>query len=359
MGMSLPRFSRPCQALRGVALVTLLVTVVIPTSVASNPAAACPVTVPNNNLPSPDLLELFRFPSVEDGYFHGNGRLWLGMWWPKGVLRSHGLEFNPDGSLSVKTPWFRSPEAAGDLTISGRRLDGEVPPLRVDVPDGYGEVGFQVSGINYPTPGCWEVTGTVQDVSLTFVVFVVFEPPFPGSAPIDSSTIPRLAPRCAVTTNDADTGGVPEHVSLGYTLEASGTPPAAQFPGEDEYFGEDGLWTTLWPDGIIAVSPRDVRSDGSIGVRFSWYRDELARGRLVLAGTRLDGAAPPLRASALDGYGDVGYQPTDVTFPTAGCWEVTATSGDATLTFITLVMTDPDTAPATPVGRTTPGDTAT
>ena len=255
----------------------LLLTVVIPTAVASNPAAACPVTVPNNNIPSPDLLELFRFPSAEDGYFHGDGRLWVGWWWPKGVIRSHGLEFNPDGTLSVKTPWFRSPDAAGRLEITGRRLDGEAPPLRVDVPDGYGDVGIQVSGINYPTPGCWEVTGSVQDVSLTFVVFVVFEPPFPGSAPIDASSVTRPAPGCSVTSNDADAGGLPEHVTLGFALEQSGTPPARQFPGEDEYFGGDGLWTTLWPDGIIAVKPSDVRSDGLIAVGFSWYRDEVAR----------------------------------------------------------------------------------
>lgn len=241
----------------------------------------------------------------------------------------------------MKTPWFRSPDAAGRLEITGRRLDGEAPPLRVDVPDGYGDVGIQVSGINYPTPGCWEVTGSVQDVSLTFVVFVVFEPPFPGSAPIDASSVTRPAPGCSVTSNDADAGGLPEHVTLGFALEQSGTPPARQFPGEDEYFGGDGLWTTLWPDGIIAVKPSDVRSDGSIAVGFSWYRDEVARGGLLLAGTRLDGAAPPLRASVASHYGDMGFQPTALSFPSPGCWEVTATSGKAVLTFVTLVVVEP------------------
>jgi hypothetical protein len=45
--------------------------------------------------------------------------------------------------------------------------------LRADVPDGYGTTGFQVSGLIFPTGGCWEVTGRLGDASLTFVTFVI------------------------------------------------------------------------------------------------------------------------------------------------------------------------------------------
>jgi hypothetical protein len=61
----------------------------------------------------------------------------------------------------------------GKLRIEGRRLDGPAPPLTADVPDGYGDAGFQASGIDFPTEGCWEVTGRVGSASLTFVTLVV------------------------------------------------------------------------------------------------------------------------------------------------------------------------------------------
>jgi hypothetical protein len=41
------------------------------------------------------------------------------------------------------------------------------------VPDGYGEIGFQSSGIIFPTPGCWEITAQVGVSRLTFVTLVV------------------------------------------------------------------------------------------------------------------------------------------------------------------------------------------
>jgi hypothetical protein len=77
----------------------------------------------------------------------------------------------PDGSIGMKFGWWRAVE--GSLRIGGRRLDGPAPPLRADVPGGYGEMGFQSSGVYFPTEGCWEVTGTVGGTRLTFVTFVV------------------------------------------------------------------------------------------------------------------------------------------------------------------------------------------
>ena len=75
-----------------------------------------------------------------------------------------------DGSLSMKFMWWRLRK--GQLTIGGRRLDGPAPPLRAHIPAGYGDIGFQATGVIFPTPGCWEVTGRVGDGSLTFVVWV-------------------------------------------------------------------------------------------------------------------------------------------------------------------------------------------
>jgi hypothetical protein len=71
----------------------------------------------------------------------------------------------------MKFPWVRG--VRGKLTIQGKRLDAPAPPLRAHIPDGYGDTGFQATGIIFPTEGCWEVTGKVGDSSLTFVTRVV------------------------------------------------------------------------------------------------------------------------------------------------------------------------------------------
>jgi hypothetical protein len=130
----------------------------------ANPLPPCPVTAPNGNTPpgeqpSPDL--------------HGNGQLWTGLW-PEGTVI-----FEPggpgtiyaDGALGMKWWWWRGVE--GPLTIEGRRLDAPAPPLRADIPPGYGETGFQAAGLIFPSEGCWEVTGKVGQTELTFVTLVV------------------------------------------------------------------------------------------------------------------------------------------------------------------------------------------
>jgi hypothetical protein len=60
------------------------------------------------------------------------------------------------------------------------------------------------------------------------------------------------------------------------------------------------------------------------------------RGR---AGQRgLDGSAGPLRASIPTGHGETGFQSTGLLFAGPGCWEVTGRVGDASLSFVTLVV---------------------
>lgn len=75
-----------------------------------------------------------------------------------------------DGALSMKFGWNR--KRPGQLTISGRRLDGDAPPMRARIPDGYRDSGLQPTSLVFPTPGCWEVTGHLGADSLTFVTLV-------------------------------------------------------------------------------------------------------------------------------------------------------------------------------------------
>lgn len=120
----------------------------------------CPLTLPNGR----------TMPGHEDaGMNHGNGKLWTAMW-PHNVVIATPDYIAPDGSVGMKWAWWRG--VRGELTITGRRLDGSASPLTTYMPD-YGKNDFQPSGISFPTTGCWEVTGAVGDVELTFVTLVL------------------------------------------------------------------------------------------------------------------------------------------------------------------------------------------
>jgi hypothetical protein len=101
----------------------------------------------------------------------GNGDLWVGGLGPDGVIPADARFVESDGSIGWKFGWWRI--APGTLAISGSRLDAVAAPLRASVPDGYGQQGFQASGVYFPTEGCWEVTGVVGTAQLTFVAFVI------------------------------------------------------------------------------------------------------------------------------------------------------------------------------------------
>ncbi len=67
----------------------------------------------------------------------------------------------------MKLVWYR-PERGAPLTIAGRRLDGPSAAIEVSIPDGYS--GFlQATAVDFPEPGCWEITGQSAGETLTFV----------------------------------------------------------------------------------------------------------------------------------------------------------------------------------------------
>jgi hypothetical protein len=144
--------------------------------IASNiPPDNCPVTLPQEPLfKAPEPLS----PDApwEGMFWFGREHLWTALQ-TNGVW--NGLPHNPDG-YTQKIMWWSSlfnlkDELEPALVVFGKRLDAEAPPLLVSratnamAPDIHEAM---LTGVDFPTLGCWEITGQYKKTGLTFVVWV-------------------------------------------------------------------------------------------------------------------------------------------------------------------------------------------
>jgi hypothetical protein len=137
----------------------------VPTNTHLQPSAvaACPVSQ-SRWLKPPEDAAVQGPPAYSNYYVNEDYSIWVTTRWSSGD--SDTLRAEPDG---IKVGWYRP--AGAKLEITGRRLDGEAPPLRAEVPCCY-PTRFQASGLYFPTAGCWEVTARAADSELVFVVWV-------------------------------------------------------------------------------------------------------------------------------------------------------------------------------------------
>jgi hypothetical protein len=66
-------------------------------------------------------------------------------------------------------------ETPAKLTIGGNRIDSPAQPLQTDgpgIPSWTANDQFLMTGINFPTIGCWEITGRYENDEVTFIVWV-------------------------------------------------------------------------------------------------------------------------------------------------------------------------------------------
>jgi hypothetical protein len=135
----------------------------------------CPVTLPTD--PIFEAPEPFSAIAPWDRTFwFGTEHLWTaldtdGVW--------EGLPKNPEG-YTQKIMWWSSLFSLKDelepaLVVFGRRLDAKAPEMRSDgatnaMADDIGEA--MLTGVDFPTEGCWEVTGQYKKTGLTFVVWI-------------------------------------------------------------------------------------------------------------------------------------------------------------------------------------------
>jgi hypothetical protein len=138
-------------------------------------AANCPITTAD----SPRFSPPAPYPATAPvgTFWYGTESLWTmlpveGTW--------QGLPHNANG-FRQKVFWWHPgfdgrTEQKPELTVIGRRLDGtgsfrRLPPATNASNAGFG--GWTIlTGLDVPTTGCWELTGSYRDNTLTFVVWI-------------------------------------------------------------------------------------------------------------------------------------------------------------------------------------------
>ena len=154
-----------------------------PPQQALKPPASCPVTVP----PASAFAPPSPYPSEvrENSFWLGTEKLWTilrksGVWagWkPHEAGQEHRVQ-----PLTEKTVWGSvdfdlRKEPLPDLKVTGRRLDGDAPPLlTTEATNGLtgptAENALMMVGVYVPTAGCWEITGEYRGHKLSYVVWV-------------------------------------------------------------------------------------------------------------------------------------------------------------------------------------------
>jgi len=147
-------------------------------TIANDPSETCPVTRP----PDPPFVPPAPYPAKppsEHQFWFGTQRLWTllpvdGTW--------RGLRpYSPTTpGFRQKVFWWRKDydcweDPKPELTVEAKRLDAAAPSFFIPrATSGYEQhlKSFMLVGADFPTRGCWEVTGRFKGDELSFVVWV-------------------------------------------------------------------------------------------------------------------------------------------------------------------------------------------
>lgn len=141
------------------------------------PPASCPLTLPPAvTFTPPGEQEMGK---NDNSFWLGTEKLWIALpksghvwgWAPRPPGHEHDLTAKIFWG-SVDFDYHRKEDYS--LKVTGRRLDGDAPPLVVDkvtnalfVPH-----AAMLTGVIVPAPGCWEITGDYKGEKLSFIVWV-------------------------------------------------------------------------------------------------------------------------------------------------------------------------------------------
>lgn len=139
----------------------------------SSPAsAACPATVAASTAFVPPA----PYPvNADDGWFlYGTGALWTRLP-PQDWAGGYWAGVASPQKLFVWSPGFDWRTAHKPyLKITGKRLDGEAPPIEIagGTNAGAGGMSAMLIGVSFPAEGCWQLTVDHDGHTLNFVVRV-------------------------------------------------------------------------------------------------------------------------------------------------------------------------------------------
>ena len=141
----------------------------------NSPPADCPVTIRGSSSFEPPASFSLNLPLPSQFWFCSTD-LWTSL--PTDGIWAE-LPKNPDG-YTQKIFWWSDSFSIADepepvLVVFGERLDADAPPLKT-----YGatnasaaDIGeAMLTGVDFPTEGCWEVTGQYKKISLSFYVWI-------------------------------------------------------------------------------------------------------------------------------------------------------------------------------------------
>lgn len=145
------------------------------TELSSPSAFSCPVTSPENSRP-PQSID----PFDKDASLHHQNGLWV-------TIPGDGIiELAPEDAItfgplldwrSDTVTWLREGGVEGFVDVTGKRLDKEsdlTPQTPLSPQRQYVRIGPVTTGLAFPSEGCWEVTGSVGEHEISWVVDVRF-----------------------------------------------------------------------------------------------------------------------------------------------------------------------------------------
>lgn len=281
--------------------------------------AGCDVTEPNGLVPP-------ESPYTDPESWYGSGAdnpsLWLYVVPDAPIEPPPFFEPEDEGGYGIKTPFWRG--NSGPITLTGARLDApSTLKPHVDAAwDSYPAPGMIATSIWYPSDGCWELTATDGNDTITWTALAVS--PFAN---------------CRVTSGTDDHGTLPDGATESVITGGPGTPTTVVPADPDHFYGDDGLYVLLGdPDRAVweySIDSEWVSADGAItDPKQMWYRQGNAEGKLSITVENSSVWFPgdPV-IDVPEGYGASGLQIVGITFPGPGCWEITGTSGNASISF--------------------------
>ncbi len=295
----------------------------------------CPVTLPTLPLFKPSGDSSDPSNPIYGDYWYGTNNLYT------------GLPLDGVWAGSMKVFWWSrnygwAAEPIPALNITGERLDRTAPALTVD--QATNGAGGMLTGISFPTTGCWRISGTYQSHTLSFVVWVndLSSVQFTQAPNPTATTTPAPGPDGLTHTDQqcrATSFGPSSATPTDVNVEFRGVTSSGQF------------WALLYqPMPIYAQQ----------NVQFTWKIESDAALQLTFtdsSGLQIGPTTGPDSNTSVNWPRPGKEWRTSVLFPHSGCWHAHAQAGDVTGDMWFEVFSQPVTPPAaaTPAASVTPG----